>query len=91
MGVFHLLHHEHQARYDKMFPYLWAYTGLLALAGLLFGLAGHEDILRGLYIIVTTEDALITDYVLVAGGGAGEFRRCHRHQHLCALRRRGHP
>ena len=70
MGVFHLLHHEHQARYDKMFPYLWAYTGLLALAGLLFGLAGHEDILRGLYIIVTTEDALITDYVLVAGPGA---------------------
>lgn len=70
MGVFHLPHHEHQARYDKMFPYLWAYTGLLALAGLLFGLAGHEDILRGLYIIVTTEDALITDYVLVAGPGA---------------------
>ena len=32
MGVFHLLHHEHQARYDKMFPYLWAYVILLALA-----------------------------------------------------------
>ena len=31
MGVFHLLHHEHQARYDKMFPYLWVYTVLLLL------------------------------------------------------------
>ena len=70
MGVFHLLHHEHQARYDKMFPYLWAYAGLLALAGILLALDGQEDILQGLYTIVTTEDALITDYVLVAGPGA---------------------
>ena len=70
MGFFHQLHHEHQARYDKMFPYLWAYAGLLALAGVLFAIDGREDILRGLYTIVTTEDALITDYVLVAGPGA---------------------
>jgi hypothetical protein len=70
MGFFHQLHHEHQARYDKMFPYLWAYAGLLALAGVLFAIDGREDILRGLYKIVTTEDALITDYVLVAGPGA---------------------
>ena len=48
MGVFHLLHHEHQARYDKMFPYLWAYAGLLALAGILLALDGQEDILQGL-------------------------------------------
>ena len=61
MGFFHQLHHEHQARYDKMFPYLWAYAGLLALAGVLFAIDGREDILRGLYTIVTTEDALITD------------------------------
>ena len=33
MGMFHLLHHEHQARYDKMFPYLWAYVILLVMAG----------------------------------------------------------
>ena len=70
MGFFHQLHHEHQARYDKMFPYLWVYAGLLALAGVLFAIDGREDILRGLYTIVTTEDALITDYVLVAGPGA---------------------
>ena len=70
MGFFHQLHHEHQARYDKMFPYLWVYAGLLALAGVLFAIDGREDILRGLYKIVTTEDALITDYVLVAGPGA---------------------
>jgi hypothetical protein len=70
MGFFHQLHHEHQARYDQMFPYLWVYAGLLALAGVLFAIDGREDILRGLYKIVTTEDALITDYVLVAGPGA---------------------
>ena len=70
MGFFHQLHHEHQARYDQMFPYLWTYAGLLALAGVLFAIDGREDILRGLYKIVTTEDALITDYVLVAGPGA---------------------
>ena len=62
MGVFHLLHHEHQARYDRMYPYLWAYAILLALAG--FVLDTPAGILRGLYTIITTEDALITDYVL---------------------------
>ena len=68
MGVFHLLHHEHQARYDKMFPYLWGYVILLALAG--FVMDTPANILRGLYTIIITEDALITDYVLVAGPGA---------------------
>ena len=68
MGVFHLLHHEHQARYDRMFPYLWAFVALLALAG--FAMDSPGRILRGLYTIVITEDALITDYVLVAGPGA---------------------
>ena len=70
MGFFHQLHHEHQARYDRMFPYLWAYAGLLALAGAVFAIDGREDVLRGLCTIITTEDALITDYVLVAGPGA---------------------
>ena len=55
MGVFHLLHHEHQARYDKMFPYLWAYAALLALAGFVVDTPGNT--IRGLYTIVTTEDA----------------------------------
>ena len=68
MGVFHLLHHEHHARYDKMFPYLWAYAILLVLAG--FVLDNPANILRGLYTIITTEDALITDYVRIAGPGA---------------------
>ena len=56
MGVFHLLHHEHQARYDRMFPYLWAYVVLLTLAG--FAMDSPGSIFRGLSIIVTTEDAL---------------------------------
>ncbi|MCI8304880.1 MAG: DUF1576 domain-containing protein [Lawsonibacter sp.] len=51
-----------------MYPYLWVYAGLLLLAGLWMDSPGR--ILRGLYTIVTTEDALITDYVLVAGPGA---------------------
>ena len=68
MGVFHLLHHEHQARYERMFPYLWAYAALLALAGFAVDTPGNT--IRGLYTIATTEDALITDYVLVAGPGA---------------------
>ena len=70
MEIFHLLHHERPARYDKMFPCLWAFAGLLAAAGLLIGLDGGENILQGLYRIVTTEDALITDYVRIAGAGA---------------------
>ena len=68
MGFFHLLHHEHQARYDRMFPYLWAFVILTASAGLLMDTPAN--ILHGLYTIVITEDALITDYVLVAGPGA---------------------
>ena len=60
-GVFHLLHHEHQARYDKMFPYLWAYAILLALAG--FVMDTPANIFQGLYTIITTEDSLITAMV----------------------------
>ena len=58
MEFFHLLHHEHQARYDKMFRYLWGYTLLLGVTGLLIGLDSGENILHGLYTIITTEDAL---------------------------------
>ena len=64
MEIFHLLHHERLARYDTMYPCL------LALAGVLAGLDSGENILWGLYQIVTTEDALITDYVRIAGVGA---------------------
>lgn len=68
MGFFHSLHHDRPARYDRMFPWLWAFAGLLALAG--FMVETPAGVARGLYTIVTTEDALITDYVLVAGAGA---------------------
>jgi len=60
-------HHEHH-RYDRMLPYLWAYTALLAVFGFL--LDSPADILAGLKRIVLVEDALITDYILVAGPGA---------------------
>ncbi|MCI9156423.1 MAG: DUF1576 domain-containing protein [Lawsonibacter sp.] len=53
-----------------MFRYLWGYTLLLGVTGLLIGLDSGENILHGLYTIITTEDALITDYILIAGPGA---------------------
>lgn len=51
-----------------MFPFLWLYTAVLA--GIGFLLDTPQNILDGLVRIVLTEDALITDYVLVAGPGA---------------------
>jgi len=66
--LFHRLHHEERARYDRMFPVLWTYATLLAVAALLVDTP--DAIVQGLKAIVMTEDALITDYVLVAGPGA---------------------
>ncbi len=59
---------QRQNRYHRMYPYLWAYAILLALAG--FCMDTPANILKGLLTIITTEDALITDYVLIAGPGA---------------------
>ena len=56
------------ARYDSLLNYLWIFTVCLALLG--FSLDSPENILKGLIAIVMTEDALITDYFLVAGPGA---------------------
>ena len=64
----HLHHHQTHFRYEKMFPVLWAYAALLAVAGFL--LDSPADILNGLITIILSEDALITDYVLIAGPGA---------------------
>ena len=59
--------HPH-TRYNKMMPFLWVFAALLALSGFL--LDTPANILSGLKTIVLTEDALITDYVMVAGVGA---------------------
>ena len=56
------------ARYDSLLNYLWIFTVCLALLG--FVLDSPENILKGLIAIVMTENALITDYFLVAGPGA---------------------
>ncbi len=56
------------ARYDSLLNYLWIFTICLALLG--FALDSPENIAKGLVTIVMTEDALITDYFLVAGPGA---------------------
>ena len=55
-------------RYRNMTPWLLAYAGALLLLGLL--LDSPSSIFAGLERIVLTEDALITDYVLVSGPGA---------------------
>ena len=55
-------------RYDRMYSLLWIYTAVLALFGLL--LDSPAQILQGLTTIILTEDALITDYVLIAGPSA---------------------
>lgn len=64
------LHHQHQThfRYERMFPVLWAYAAMLAVVGFL--LDSPADILKGLWAIITSEDSLITDYVLIGGPGA---------------------
>ena len=59
--------HAH-TRYEHMFLFLWGYAALLFVAGLVLG--PPSKVLSGLVKIVLTEDALITDYVLVAGLGA---------------------
>ncbi|OUQ82291.1 DUF1576 domain-containing protein [Flavonifractor sp. An100] len=55
------------SRYEIMYPILLGYAVLLLIAGLLMG--DPRQALDGLSKIVLTEDALITDYVLVAGPG----------------------
>ena len=55
-------------RYDRMYRFLWLYAAALALFGL--ALDSPAGIAAGLRTIVLTEDALITDYVLIAGPGA---------------------
>lgn len=58
---------HHHWRYEKMYPCLWIYTAILFFTGLVW--AGPRDVLSGLARIVLTEDALITDYILVSGPG----------------------
>lgn len=59
--------HAHM-RYTKMYPCLAAFAALLILFGLC--LDTPMNILSGLRDIILTEDALITDYIQVAGPGA---------------------
>lgn len=60
--------HTQHTRYETMLPFLWGYAALLFVTG--FVLDTPDNLLAGLGKILVTEDALITDYVLVAGTGA---------------------
>lgn len=57
-----------QNRYQNLFPATLVFSGGLMLLGFL--LEAPADILWGLYHIVTMQDLLITDYVVIGGPGA---------------------
>ena len=57
-----------QNRYDRIFQGTLVVPIMLMLLGVL--LDDPEDILPGLYRIVSMQDLLITDYVYIAGVGA---------------------
>ena len=59
---------QSRPRYEQMYPDLLAFSILILLAG--FCLDSPSNILTGLRTIILTEDALITDYVRIAGPGA---------------------
>ena len=64
----HLDFHHTHIRYEYLFPFLWCYVALLAISAL--AMDSPSKILEGLEIIARSEDALITDYILIAGPGA---------------------
>jgi uncharacterized protein YjeT (DUF2065 family) len=57
-----------QERYNKIFPATVAFSLALIALGLLRD--GFDQVLDGMYRIVTMQDLLITDYVCIAGVGA---------------------
>ena len=57
-----------QKRYHVIFPATLIFSGGLMFLGLF--MEAPMDILRGLWHIVTMQDLLITDYVLIGGPGA---------------------
>lgn len=60
--------YTHHTRYENMYPAFFVFAAALLGVGLM--LDTPEQILRGLKIIIMSEDALITDYILIAGPGA---------------------
>lgn len=64
------MHREHgKNHFPYLYPGLWFFTATLFLTGLML-CKEPEQLFHGLIQIVLTEDALITDYVRVAGPGA---------------------
>lgn len=59
---------NHHTRYQMLYPYLYAYAIGLILIGFLFD--SPKDIVHGLFSIIYSESALITDFVAIAGAGA---------------------
>ena len=80
--------HPQHTRYETMLPFLWGYAVLLFLVGFIH-MDSPSNLIAGLGKIIVTEDALITDYVLVAGTGAALINqllgnRC-QHPHSFAV------
>lgn len=60
--------YTHHTRFENMYPAMWILCVSLFLMGIM--IEPPEQVLRGLKIILTTEDGLITDYIRIAGPGA---------------------
>lgn len=60
--------YTHHTRFENMYPAIMAFSLLLFCAGLV--MEPIDQIYQGLRIIILSEDALITDYIHIAGPGA---------------------
>lgn len=62
------MEHSSHSRYEKLIPFLWLYVITLAVTA--FCLDTPENIFGGIVTLLMSEDALITDYILISGPGA---------------------
>lgn len=60
--------YTHHTRFENMYPAIMVFSLLLFCAGL--AMDPMDQIYQGLRIIILSEDALITDYIHIAGPGA---------------------
>ena len=63
--------YSHHTRFEHMYEAIWAFVILLFLAAVVMD--PIPRIIEGMRIILSSEDALITDYVRIAGPGAALF------------------
>ena len=60
--------YTHHTRFENMYPAILAFCAALFFSGIMMD--PPQEIIKGLEIIVKSEDGLITDYINIAGPGA---------------------